>query len=74
MTAAVRRRRSTLAPKVYAFRDYRTGDPLRYHPITDAVVQVGINDIGQEVVLLEKVYHPKNVRISIPLTIYFPSL
>jgi len=54
MTAAVRRRASNLAPKVYAYKDYRTGDRLRYDPVS-RVVETGSNDVGAEVVLLENV-------------------
>ena len=55
MVAAVRRRNVRLAPKVYAYKDYKTGDPIRYDPTSRVALEIGVNDIGAEVVLLEKV-------------------
>ena len=53
MTAAVRRRRPGLAPEIYAYKDYKSGDTL-HHP-NSRTAEVAKNEIGMEVVLLEKV-------------------
>jgi hypothetical protein len=53
MTAAVRRRRPDLAPEVYAYKDYKSGDPL--HRRNSRTAEPAKNEIGMEVVLLEKV-------------------
>jgi hypothetical protein len=53
MTAAVRRRQPGIAPEIYAYKDYKSGDPLR-RP-NSRTAEVAKNEIGMEVVLLEKV-------------------